>query len=105
MMREAVKGRLAAPPLLAEWFSKFVRIAVVMPLYTMESASPQPHNPHKAKPLPGSFLSHRICHLLFSTRTTSPSIQVPLGLLLDHALRALDAVDGDLTRGWFANRI
>ena len=105
MMRDAVKGRLAPPPLLAEWFSKYVRITVVMPLDTLESAPPQPHNPHKAKPLPGSFQSHRIYHLLFAAITTSPSIKVDLDPLLDHALRALDAVDGDLTRGWFANRI
>lgn len=103
MVREAVKGRLAAPPLLAEWITRQVRLTCVMPLDPL--APPQSPRPVEVRPLPCAFGSYRNYRKLFSPDPAGPSIAADVTRLLEHAMRALDPGDGTRAPGWLANKI
>lgn len=102
MIRDAVKGRLAVPELLADWISKHVRITCVMPLDALHPGLPQmPKNDRPA--LACSFHSCRLYKHLFGPESVE-SIEVDLSALLSHASLALTAERGK-GRGWLANKI
>lgn len=105
MLRDAAKGRLAVPPLLAEWITKNVKITCVMPMDAL--LHPQPTNliQDQWRPLPCGFQSYTVYPKLFSPVPTGASIAADIDILLEHAIRALDAGDGTRAPGWLANKI
>jgi len=105
MIRDAVKGRLAVPPLLAEWITKHVRLTCVMPLDPLAPSDFSCPSPKGKRLLPCSFQSHKIYHELFSPEPVKSEIEVDLSPLLDLAIRALATGDDTKPSGWLANKI
>lgn len=105
MLRELAKGRLAAPPLLAEWVTENVRLTCVMPLDPLEPSTPPSPIESGLRPLPGGFQSFRHYPRLFSANPTSSTIAVDVSHLLHHAMLSLAAGDDTKPCGWLANKI
>lgn len=104
MMREAVKGRLASPPLLAEWITKHVRITCIMPLDPLNYMDPAYGLEQDRQVSPCSFQSHRAYGTLFGPDAQGESLEVDLATLLELAFRAISP-GGNKTCGWLANKI
>lgn len=104
MMRDAVNGRLASPPLLAEWIAKHVRITCVMPLDPLDLPVPANSFPQDMPVPPCSFHSHRAYANLFGPNAEGAPLVVNLAPLLELAFRALSA-GGEKPIGWLANKI
>lgn len=104
MMREAARGRLASPPLLAEWITKHMRITCIMPLDPLDFPAPTSSFPLDMQVPPCSFQSHRAYANLFGPNAEGASVEVNLAPLLELAFRAL-ATGGNETCGWLANKI
>lgn len=106
MLREAVTGgRLAVPPLLAEWMTNRVRITCVIAVDQFEHP-PEPRPVQEGRrPLPGDFHAYRVYPQLFSADPVSSSIVVDVEPLLRHAVHALAPGDTVRNCGWLANKI
>lgn len=104
MMREAANGRLASPPLLAEWMTKHVRITCIMPLDPLNEMDPAYRLEQHRHVSPCSFQSHRAYGALFGPDAQGESLEVNLAPLLELAFRALSP-GGNKACGWLANKI